>query len=100
MDQGDVIALAVTAGAEGAAPAEKDVSRYSARSSPRNDEESHATILANARRSGEEASPESGAERGGPPAAWRAKRAQAAGLTGRSSTTTAAAASTHLAAQE
>jgi hypothetical protein len=37
--------------------------------------------------------------RGGPPAAWRAKRAQAAGLTLLSSTTSAVAASTNLTAK-
>jgi len=44
-----VIALPIAAGAERSETADSDASRYSARYSPRNDEESHATIRANAR---------------------------------------------------
>jgi hypothetical protein len=67
-----VIALPVAAGAEGAGTADSIVSRYSGLCSTRNAEESHAKKLANARRPGESASSESGAEaRGDPPAACR-----------------------------
>ena len=77
--QGEVIALPVATGAEATETADSDASRYSARYSPRNAEESHAKILLPSRRPGESASYESGAEaRGGPPADWRARRAQAA----------------------
>ncbi len=70
--RGEVIALPVAAGAEGAAAADSDAYRYSGRYSARNGGESHAKIFVNARRPGESASFESGAEaRGGPPASCR-----------------------------
>jgi hypothetical protein len=50
MGQGAVVALPVAAGAEGAEAADSDASRYSARYSPRNAEESHAEILVHPRR--------------------------------------------------
>jgi integrase len=51
--RGAVIALPVAAGAEGAETADGDASRYSARYSPRNDEESHAKNFAHSWRPGE-----------------------------------------------
>jgi hypothetical protein len=48
--QSEVLALPVAAGAEGAEAADPDASRYSARYSPLNAEESHAEILAHSRR--------------------------------------------------
>jgi len=78
VSHGEVIALPAAAGAEGAEPADSDASRYTARYSPRNDEESHAKISpirgAQARGPLRRAEP----RRGGTPAPWRAKRVQGA----------------------
>jgi hypothetical protein len=57
-------------------------------------------IHVNARRPGESASAESEAERAGPPADWRAQRAQAAGLDGGASRTSAVAATREAAAKQ
>ncbi|HWO22479.1 MAG TPA: hypothetical protein VNO30_27160 [Kofleriaceae bacterium] len=51
--RGAVIALPVAAGAEAAETGDGDASRYSARYSPRNDEESHAKNFAHSWRPGE-----------------------------------------------
>jgi hypothetical protein len=71
-DRGEVIALPVAAGAEGAGTTDSDASRYSGRYSARNTDETDAKILANARRPGESASSESGAKRSGSPGQPRA----------------------------
>src|SRR6185436_16117836 len=71
--------------------------------SPSAQERSRSDVcaLVNARRFASRSSSESGAEaRGGPRAAWRAKRAQAAGLTLLPSTTRAVAASARPAAEQ
>jgi hypothetical protein len=77
--QGEVLLPGAMVGAQGTEPTETDASRYSARYSPHNTEESHAKILAHSPRAGERGPPRRAKPEARGPPSGLARSAQAAG---------------------